>query len=71
MATDGNAISIRSIEEMKKYESLHQREFLHTHVYDANLLERVGMDEELTLILWTIGWRKLYEGDQMTRAMDG
>jgi hypothetical protein len=71
MATDGNAISIRSTEEMKKYESLHQREFVHTHVYDANLLERVGMDEELPLILWTIGWRKLYGGDQMTRAMDG
>jgi hypothetical protein len=35
------------------------------------LLERVGMDEELPLILWTIGWGKLYGGGRMTRAMDG
>jgi hypothetical protein len=40
MATDGNDISIRSTEEMEKYESLHQQEFGHTHVYDVNLLER-------------------------------
>jgi hypothetical protein len=71
MAMHGNDISIRSTEEMEKYESLHQCEFGHTHVYDVNLLERVGMDEELPLILRTIGWGKLYGGDQTTRAMDG
>jgi hypothetical protein len=71
MAMDNDCISIRSTEEMEKYESLHQREFGQTHVYDVNLLERVGMDEELPLILRTIGWAKLYGGDQMTRAMDG
>jgi hypothetical protein len=47
MATDGDDISICSTEEMEKYEFLHQREFGHTHVYDVNLLERVGMDKEL------------------------
>jgi hypothetical protein len=51
---------------MEKYESLHHREFGHTHVYDVNLLERVGMEEELPLILRTIGWRKLYRGDRTT-----
>jgi hypothetical protein len=51
MATDGNDISVRSTKEMEKYESLHHREFGHTRVYDVNLLERVGMDEELPLIL--------------------
>jgi hypothetical protein len=30
--TDANGISIRSTEEMEKYESLHQREFGHTRV---------------------------------------
>jgi hypothetical protein len=35
------------------------------------LLERVGMNEELPLILRTTGWRKLYGGDWMTRVMDG
>jgi hypothetical protein len=51
MTMDGDDISIRRTEEMDKYESLHQREFGHTCVYDVNLLERVGMDEELRLIL--------------------
>jgi hypothetical protein len=51
IATDGDDISIHSTEEMEKYESLRQREFGHTHVYDVNFLERVGMDEELPLIL--------------------
>jgi hypothetical protein len=65
MAMDGDNISICNTEEMEKYESLRQREFGHTHVYDVNLLEMVGMDEELPLTLWTIGWGKLYEGDRM------
>jgi hypothetical protein len=60
-ATDGDDISIRTTEEMEKYESLHYREFAHTHVYDVNLLERVGLDEELPIILQTIGWAKLYD----------
>jgi hypothetical protein len=56
MATDGDDISIRSIEVMEKYESLHQQEFGHTRVYDVNLHERDGLDEELPTILRTIGW---------------
>jgi hypothetical protein len=51
--------------------SLTARESLVTHVYDVNLFERVEMDEELPLILRTIGWGKLYVGDQMNRATDG
>jgi hypothetical protein len=66
MATDGDDISICSTLEMEKYESLRQREFGHTRVYNVNLLERVGMDEELPIILWTIGWGKLYGGDRTT-----
>jgi hypothetical protein len=60
-ATDGNDISIRTTEEMGKYEFLHHREFAHTCVYDVNLLERVGLDEELPTIFWTVGWGKLYD----------
>jgi hypothetical protein len=55
MATDGDGISIHCTKEMEKYESLHHREFGLTRVYDVNLLERVGMDDELPLILQTIG----------------
>jgi hypothetical protein len=71
MAMNSDDISIRSAKEMEKYESLRQQQICHTRVYDVNLLERVGMDEELPLILWTIGWGKLYGGGGMTRAMDG
>jgi hypothetical protein len=71
MVMDGDDISIHSTEEMKKYESLRQREFGHTRVYDLNLLKRVGIDEELPLILQTIGWGKLYGGDRTIRGTDG
>jgi hypothetical protein len=50
-ATDGDDISIHTTEEMEKYESLRRREFTHTRVYDVNLLERVGLDEELPTII--------------------
>jgi hypothetical protein len=53
-ATDGDDISIRITEEMEKYESHRRREFAHTSVYVVNLLERVGLDEELPAILWII-----------------
>jgi hypothetical protein len=58
---DGDDISIRTTEEMEKYESLHCREFSHTHIYDVNLLERVGFYDELPTILQTISWGKLYD----------
>jgi hypothetical protein len=60
-AMNSDDISIRTTEEMEKYESLHHREFAHTRIYDVNLLERVGLDEDLPTILWTIGWGKLYD----------
>jgi hypothetical protein len=55
VATDGDDISIRTTEEMEQYESLRHREFTHSRVYDVNLLERVGLDDELLIILRTIG----------------
>jgi hypothetical protein len=61
MTADNDDISIRTTMEMEKYESLHHRELAHTRVYNVNLLERVGLDEELPTILWIIGWRKLYD----------
>jgi hypothetical protein len=60
-AIDGDDISIRTTEEMEKYESLRCREFTHTLIYDMSVLERVGLDKELPTILWTIGWGKLYD----------
>jgi hypothetical protein len=53
MATDGDDISINTTVEIGKYESLRHREFAHTHVYNVDLLQRVGSDEELSTILLT------------------
>jgi hypothetical protein len=61
MAIDGDDIPIYTTAEMEKYESFRYREFVHTHVYDVNLLERICLDEELPTILQTIGWGKLYD----------
>jgi hypothetical protein len=61
MTRDGEDISIRTTLEMEKYESLHHWEFAHSHVYDVNLLERVGLDNEFPTILRAISWRKLYD----------
>jgi hypothetical protein len=58
---DGDNISICTTKEMDKYECLRHREFAHTHIYDVNLLGRVGLDKELPTILRTIGWEKLYD----------
>jgi hypothetical protein len=55
-ATNGDDISIRTTEEMEKYEFLCRQEFAHTCIYDVNLVERVGLDKELPTILRTIGW---------------
>jgi hypothetical protein len=60
-AMDDDDISICTTEEMEMYESLCHREFAHTRVYNVNLLERVGLDEGLSTILWTISWGKLYD----------
>jgi hypothetical protein len=60
-AMDGDDICIRTTEEMEKYESLCRQEFAHTHFYNVDLLERVGLDEELPTILRTIDWGKLYD----------
>jgi hypothetical protein len=61
MAIDGDDISIYITTEIEKYESLRYREFVHTRVYDMNLLERISLDEELPTILLTIGWGKFYD----------
>jgi hypothetical protein len=68
-ATDSDNISIRATEEMEKYESLRRREFAHTHVYDVNLLERVDLNEKLSIILQTIGWRKLYDEPRLDSCL--
>jgi hypothetical protein len=64
-ATDGDDISICTIEEIEKYKSLHHQEFAHTRIYDVNLLERVVLDEEPPTILRAISWGKLYDESRL------
>jgi hypothetical protein len=68
-ATDGDDIFIRTTDEKEKYESLHRREFAHTRVYNVNLLERIGLDEELPTILRSIGWEKLYDEPRLGSSL--
>jgi hypothetical protein len=58
---DDRDISIRSKEELARFESLPVREFAHTHVYNVILLKRVGLDIELPTVIRCIGWEKLYD----------
>jgi hypothetical protein len=68
-ATDGDDIFIRTTDKKEKYESLRRREFAHTRVYNVNLLERIGLDEELPTILRTIGWGKLYDEPRLGSSL--
>jgi hypothetical protein len=63
--TDGDDISVHTTEEMEKYESLHRREFAHIHVYDVNLHEKVGLEEELPTNLRTTSWGKIYDESRL------
>jgi hypothetical protein len=61
MIEDDIDISIGTHEKLVRFEPLRHREYAHTHVYDASLLKRVGMDIELPTVLHMVGWEKLYE----------
>jgi hypothetical protein len=53
---DDDFISIYTPEELERLESLRVREFVHTHVYDVNLLKKVEMDVDLPTLFRTVGW---------------
>jgi hypothetical protein len=47
------------------FESLRRREYAHTRIYDVILLERVGMDLELPIVLHAVEWEKLFEAPHL------
>jgi hypothetical protein len=49
-------ISIYMPEELERLESLQVREFVHTHVYNVNLLKKREMNVDLPTLFRTIGW---------------
>jgi hypothetical protein len=53
---DGDDISIYTSEEFERLESLWVREFIHTRVYDVNLLKKGEMDVKLPTLFHAVGW---------------
>jgi hypothetical protein len=53
---DDDDISIYTPEELERLESLWVREFVHTLVYDVNLLKKGEMDVNLPTLFRIIGW---------------
>jgi hypothetical protein len=53
---DDDNISISTSEELERLESLRVQEFVHTRVYDVNLLKKGEMDVDLPTQFRVIGW---------------
>jgi hypothetical protein len=53
---DDDDIFIYMLEELEWLESLRVREFVHTRVYDVNLLKKGEMDVDLPTLFRAIGW---------------
>jgi hypothetical protein len=53
---DDDDISIYTPEELERLKSLRVQEFIHTRVYDVNLLKKGEMDVELPTLFCAIGW---------------
>jgi hypothetical protein len=53
---DDDDISIYTPEELENLKSLQVREFVHTRVYDMNLLQKGEMDIDLPTLFRVVGW---------------
>jgi hypothetical protein len=53
---DDDDISIYTLEELERLESLQAREFIHTRVYDVNLLKKEEMDVDLPTLFHAVCW---------------
>jgi hypothetical protein len=53
---DDDDISLYTPEELEGLESLRVREFVHTHVYDVNLLKKGEMNVDLPTLFRIVGW---------------
>jgi hypothetical protein len=53
---DDDDISIYTPEELERLESLRVQKFIHTRVYDVNLLKKGEMDVDLPTLFRIIGW---------------
>jgi hypothetical protein len=53
---DDDDISIYTLEELERLESLQVQEFVQTHVYDVNLLKKGEIDVDLPTLFRAISW---------------
>jgi hypothetical protein len=53
---DDDDISIYTPEELERLESLWVPEFVHTGVYDVNILKKGKMDVNLPILFRAVGW---------------
>jgi hypothetical protein len=53
---DDDDISIYTLEESERLESLQVRELVHTHVYNVNLLKKGEMDVDLPTLFHAVCW---------------
>jgi hypothetical protein len=53
---DDDDISIYIPEELERLESLRVQEFIHTRVYDVNLLKKGEMDIDFPTLFHAVGW---------------
>jgi DMSO/TMAO reductase YedYZ molybdopterin-dependent catalytic subunit len=53
---DDDDISIYTLEELERLESLRVREFVHPRVYDVNRLKKGEMDINLPTLFCVVGW---------------
>jgi hypothetical protein len=53
---DDDDISIYMPEELESLESLWVWEFVHTRVYDVNVLKKGEMDVDLPTLFHAVGW---------------
>jgi hypothetical protein len=49
-------ISIYTPAELERLESLRVSEFVHTRVYDVNLLKKGELEEDLPTLFCVVGW---------------
>jgi hypothetical protein len=53
---DDDDISIYALEELERLESFRFQEFIHTRVYDVNLLKNGEMDVDFPTLFHVVGW---------------
>jgi hypothetical protein len=53
---DDDDISIYTLKELERLESLRVQEFVHARVYDVNLFKKGEMEVDLPTLFRAIGW---------------